>query len=657
MKTSSFITKKMLVLTVLLFASLASVAIAAETDPMDLIPADALFCARLNNFDQSIGALDQYLAGATPMPVNLSMMIRPMLGMALGDIMLTNVDTAAGSFALFAAAVNEPDAPQTAKKNIFIGVLIPVKDYKMLVEQNQNCKEPDDNGVSKIAISSMAGKSSEFLIKQAGSMALLTVPDAYDNLIKITKTFKKDDSLNAIIDDDQRTAAAKAPLWAYANLQLLNVAFAEEITTGIEGFKQTLANIPFGGCPETQPVAETGDSSENSGMEGIADLYIQVFNEMIGQLNALTVTFEPTDQNAALTFSIDPVEGSVIDEMLAVETTSKIDKSLSKFIQDDPIMAGGYRINGKSLSKYNDWIYDLLASLPASTIDRSDLDAMKDIGSGICDTIGDTAVFSMAAVDTDAKMPFEMRYAFKIKDKVKFDRTMDKIAEKINSGIFNNLYDGLGIKMELKMNRGIDNYKDVSIDSAQLSMGDPNSSSDMDKMVHMIYGGGFDYRIAVMDNIGVYAIGSDSNKIIRRMIDQIKSDESKTSSDFDNAAELAGDPQNTDFLGTYNYVRVLKMSMLMMKNMAGMPGMEAMPAAAIDVETKSNIVFVGNSKNKKMNFQIILPKEHLKEIQTAFRQMMMIQMQQMQKMKEQQQQIDLQKDKAELAEPEKITVK
>ena len=655
MKDLSSITKKMLVLTVLLSAFLVPMAIAAETDPMDLIPADALFCARLNNFDQSIGALDQYLAGATPMPVNLSVMARPMLGMALGDMMLTNVDAVAGSFALFAAVVNEPTASQTTKNNIFIGILIPVKDYKKLVELNPNCKQPDSNGVSKIAISLMGGKSNEFLIKQAGSMALLTASNAYDNLIEITKPLKKEDSLNAIIDADQRTAAAKEPIWAYANLQLLNTAFAEEITTGIEEVKETFSKISL-----SAKTTEKNNNNETSGFEGIADMYIQVFNEMIGQLNALTVTFAPDSQKAAVTISIDPVDGSVIQEMLAIETTSKIDKSLSKFIQDEPIMTAGYRINGQSLSKYNDWVYDLFAALPANTISREDLNAMKDIGSKISDTIGDTAVFSMATADTDAKMPFEMRYVFKIKDKVKFNEMMDEIAEKINSGIFNNLYDGLGMKMGLKMNRAVDNYKGVSIDSAQLSMGDPNSDSDMDKMVNMVYGGGFDYRIAVIGNIGVYAIGSDSNKIIRQMIDQAKSDQSKTSPDFDNAAELAGDPQNTDFLGTYNYVRAIQMSVNMMKNMAGMSGMpnvEDMPQMNIDLETKSNIVFTGNSKNKKMNFQIIVPKEHLKEMQAAIQQMMMIQMQQRQKMKELRKQIDMQKDKTELPAPEEVTVK
>ena len=634
MKALSLTAKKMLVLTVLLSASLAPMAIAAGTDPMDLIPADALFCARLNNFDQSIGAMDKYLAGATPVPVNLSVMVRPMLGMALGDMMLTNVDTAAGSFALFGAVVYEPNASQITKENIFIGVLIPVKDYKLLVEQNQNCQEPDANGVSKITIASMSSgcnsDSDSFLIKQAGSMALITASGAYDNLIKITKTFKKEDSLNAIIDADQLTAAAKEPIWAYVNLQLLNVAFAEEITAGIEGFKQTVAKV-------SMSKKDTGtDDNKNNAFEGIADLYIQVFNEMIGQLNALTVTFAPDPNNAAVTISIDPVEGSVIDQMLAIETNTKIDKSLTKFMQDDPIMTAGYRINGQELSKYNDWVYDLLANLPANTIARDDLDAMKSIGSKICDTIGDTAVFSMATADTDAKMPFEMRYVFKIKDKIKFNKMMDEIAEKINGGIFDKLYDGLGMKMTLKMTRGVDTYKDVSIDSIRLDMGDPNSSSEMDKMVNMMYGGGFDYRIAVVNNIGIYAIGPDQGNIIRQMIDQVKSEQTKTSSDFDNAADMVDDLENTDFLGTYNYVRAIKMSVQMMKGMAGMPGMEDVPAATIDVETKSNIVFTGNSNNKKMNMQVIVPKEHLKEIQAAVQQMMMIQMQQMQKQKQQQ---------------------
>ena len=60
-----------------------------------------------------------------------------------------------GSFAIFGTVVKDLDNSQAAKNNIFIGVLIPVKDYGKLVEQNPNCTDPDDGGISKIVVSTM----------------------------------------------------------------------------------------------------------------------------------------------------------------------------------------------------------------------------------------------------------------------------------------------------------------------------------------------------------------------------------------------------------------------------------------------------------------------------------------------------------------------
>ena len=108
---------------------------------LNMLPEDCMFCLRINNFNTSLGKLDQYLAGASPIPVSLAMMINMQLGSVIGDPMLSGINQG-GDFAIFAAP------PQPDQKEPIVGILIPVTDYKAFVETNPNCKE----GEGSIAI-------------------------------------------------------------------------------------------------------------------------------------------------------------------------------------------------------------------------------------------------------------------------------------------------------------------------------------------------------------------------------------------------------------------------------------------------------------------------------------------------------------------------
>ncbi|MHC4528267.1 MAG: hypothetical protein ACYS29_10350, partial [Planctomycetota bacterium] len=70
---------------------------------LDTVPADSLFCVRVNNFDYTLNQLDQFLAGVSPMPMGLSMLARAQMAQLLGNPELTGVNMG-GSFALFAKA-------------------------------------------------------------------------------------------------------------------------------------------------------------------------------------------------------------------------------------------------------------------------------------------------------------------------------------------------------------------------------------------------------------------------------------------------------------------------------------------------------------------------------------------------------------------------
>ena len=77
-----------------------AVGASVKIDVIKAIPADALFCIRINKLDYSLMDLDYYLGGISPVPMAASMAVRSKLSQQLNDMSLTHVDTAS-DFAIF----------------------------------------------------------------------------------------------------------------------------------------------------------------------------------------------------------------------------------------------------------------------------------------------------------------------------------------------------------------------------------------------------------------------------------------------------------------------------------------------------------------------------------------------------------------------------
>ena len=68
------------------------------------IPAESLFVVRINNFSYTLGQIDLFTAGASPMPITASMGVSMMLAELLGSPQLSGVNMS-GNFAVFATAL------------------------------------------------------------------------------------------------------------------------------------------------------------------------------------------------------------------------------------------------------------------------------------------------------------------------------------------------------------------------------------------------------------------------------------------------------------------------------------------------------------------------------------------------------------------------
>jgi hypothetical protein len=106
-------------------------------DLLELVPAKSLFCVFVNNFDYTLGMVDQFLAGLSPVPAGATMGARMQLAGFLGDPAFSGVNTT-GNFAVF-GVVSGDEFESGAMENMFMGLLVPVPDFAAFVSGNANC--------------------------------------------------------------------------------------------------------------------------------------------------------------------------------------------------------------------------------------------------------------------------------------------------------------------------------------------------------------------------------------------------------------------------------------------------------------------------------------------------------------------------------------
>jgi hypothetical protein len=142
------------------------------------------------------------------------------------------------------------------------------------------------------------------------------------------------------------------------------------------------------------------------------------------------------------------------------------------------------------------------------------------------------------------------------------------------------------------------------------------------QMVNNMYGQGINYRWAIVNGLWVCKISNDPNAVYE-LIDRVKAGPPpQMCAEMQKAMSLLPDADSKDFIATYNYLRLFKAMKITMP----------LPMPAIDVPTKSNLVFAAKLQNGTVTLDMALPKEHLAEIMTMFQMIMQQSIQQQQLM-------------------------
>ena len=138
--------------------------------------------------------------------------------------------------------------------------------------------------------------------------------------------------------------------------------------------------------------------------------------------------------------------------------------------------------------------------------------------------------------------------------------------------------------------------------------------SPQGQMIQRMWGGqGLQYRWAVVDDKCVYTIGPDAEADAHKLIDRIQAGPpTDICSEMQAAMEAIPQGAQVEAIGTLNYVRMLNTFVGMMP----LPDGKQLPE--LNVPTNSNITFAVGTKGDVPVAWVVLPRQHLMEIKSAF---------------------------------------
>jgi cytochrome c biogenesis protein CcmG/thiol:disulfide interchange protein DsbE len=554
---------------------------------LKMLPGDCMFCLRINDFNGSLGKLDAYLAGASPIPMSLAVLVNLQLGSMVGDPMLTGIDQG-GDFAIFAMM---PQAEQTEPP---VGILVPVNNYSEFVKTNPNCKQAENGTTILASPNSPAGN---FMLSSAGNgkYALVVSEDGKDNLAILTAALADTpDSLGANLNAAQTKTSTTAPVWAYINLAGLYEKYNQDALSMLEMAQAGMA--------------QTGGPAEM--MEFYFKMLPELFKEFAGEADSATIALAPQPTIMTLDVNLRAKDGSELAKMLVADT-KPTGYTLTNYLDNSNAVNGLMMMDGSFMQGFYDKLFDIMEAATDDPTAKEQTAKMKGLTQKMFAAMGDEVSISYSY--TAGTPPFKLQEVFEVKDSAAMKALMTESMDYANS-----LYKTMGIPAELKYEPDVSTYKGASIDTISISIvasDDPNDT--MQKEIEKMYGSdGFKYYLAQTPDKFYLAMGPNSEETLKTLIDQPAST-TAPSGDIKIAMDALKDTPYNDFVFSVNVIKLMKGMGEMMQTMGAQPGME--PAAAMfsglkDVQTQSCLVTGGKVADGQAALRLAIPKQHLVEI-------------------------------------------
>jgi len=575
------------------------------------IPAKSLFCIRINKFDATLDAVNEFLKDVAPESLDAKAALLSKLGDVLGDDKLRGVNKK-GNIAIFGLSVEGESAAPGPMGNLFIGALLPVTKYENFISRNPNCGEADDDGISTITVNDQPkGLATNFR-----RFALLCPPNARENLIKVKKLLaQRKQSLGSSLDPDERKQAWSSPVWIYLNVKQGSKMIGPMLFGQLEMMKGQL-----------QKMQESGENPMPIDPSGVINFYGGIFKMLLEGTDYVTLGLAPKSDSCSLTVGVKAVPDTEMAAMVGSPVEGSFGNILG-YLDDGAMVNIGTKVDHPSLKASYMKMFDLVGQMIPGGIPEADLEEMKTLMTQGISALGDSIAVSIG-VNGKGSTPFWGKYVIEVKDEKAFKEVLEKELQMMEDGAFGDLYKSFGMEMDVKINRGAGTYKGITIDAAKVNF-KISDKSMQSQMIGGMFGDGLDYNWAFVNNNCVYTIGDDADAMIRELIDQVKAGgPKKIGAEMKAAMDAIPGSEQGDVVGTFNYVCALNMVTRFMVEDAD---------SQDQVQSQGGIAFAGRAtEDGKMKLQMVLPKKHLQEIQSAFMKFIPLMEKQQREMREKQ---------------------
>jgi hypothetical protein len=326
---------------------------------LGMIPAESMFCLRINNLDFTLSQIDQFLAGVSPLPMGTSVLIRTNLAGLLGSPDLKGLNMA-GSFAAFGPL---PGTDMTGLDNV--GLLVPVTDYKLFVGGNPNISEPDERGISRIAAEGLPPS----LVTQARTHALIS-PQGYDSQLLVMAKAISSDSMSSLADSLDPTEAKRAAteaVWAYGNVQQASKTFgpllsgwleqAKQATQGMEANQQAAIAQLEAAINELDPSdpaqkakieqldqqlqmlkTTKADAQTAETLSMVMDMYAALLETLMNETKSVSLMLTPRPDVLHMTIGVSAVPGTCIADLFTTDLSAREQNKFLPYLEDGAVM-------------------------------------------------------------------------------------------------------------------------------------------------------------------------------------------------------------------------------------------------------------------------------------------------------------------------------
>ena len=563
---------------------------------LQILPAETLFCVKVSNLDSTCTAVNDYLKGVAPESFDAKDEVLSKLVKMLGSKRPRGVNVK-GTFAIFGVNLPSKESALNPFANLFVGALVQVRNYDNFVSRNPNVGEADDEGISTITVDG----HEEAVVMKKGRFAVMCPTRSRDKLICFKKMrIGKKRGLGALLDESEKELLRASPIWLYGNVQQGSKLFAPMVFAQLEAMKGLLK------------MAQEQGKTAMVDPAAIVDFYIEIFEMLLKGTDRLAIGIVPTAEKCTFTLQCKAVDGTLLAQLLVAPEGGDLSELLG-YLENGAFANVVTKVNRKGMNLGYMKMFDLFAAISPDAMGKAETDKLKKLTAKFINAIGDCVMISMKS-GGEKSGPFSFKYVIQVKDEQAFKEVIEEELKMIDEGMFDKMYKGFGLDIHLEIERETATYRGVEIGSAKLSFKMADEDSPEAEMIDKIWGkGGLQYRWTLLDGYCAYAFGGDSDKIIRNLIDQVKAGgPDELASEIETAVDIfVGDDEEYDFGGTVNFVRTLNM---MSGFIAASGGPQIKP---LDMPTKSNIFFAGQSGEGKLLVKSVLPKQHLLEIKAA----------------------------------------